>query len=191
MLAKHLVGLYLEDRPQTAGTDIMVSLNRSFTSIEGEELIHLVLSLRQKIEDLSSYISFARNHIHPVLTPEASKSLVSAYVEMRNAGADARSNDRRITATTRQLESMIRLSEAHARMRYSESVEVQDVEEANRLIREALKESAVRLFLLSHVNRAHPFLCSPSDGSSHRTHRSRLARWTIDTSTQVAIRSSS
>lgn len=26
MLAKHLVGLYLEDRPQTAGTDIMVSL---------------------------------------------------------------------------------------------------------------------------------------------------------------------
>ncbi|GAA5881315.1 hypothetical protein JCM16303_000125 [Sporobolomyces ruberrimus] len=118
MLARHLVGLYLEDKPQTAGTDIM------------------------KIEDLSAYISFARNHIHPVLTPEASKTLVQAYVEMRNAGADARSNDRRITATTRQLESMIRLSEAHARMRYSESVEVEDVEEANRLIREALKESA-------------------------------------------------
>ncbi|GAA5977457.1 hypothetical protein JCM11641_000969 [Rhodosporidiobolus odoratus] len=118
MLAKHLVGLYLEDRPQTAGTDIM------------------------KIEDLSAYISFARNHIHPVLTPEASSALVAAYVEMRNAGADARSNDRRITATTRQLESMIRLSEAHARMRYSESVEEEDVKEANRLIREALKESA-------------------------------------------------
>ncbi|GAA6064631.1 hypothetical protein JCM10212_000600 [Sporobolomyces blumeae] len=118
MLAKHLVGLYLEDTPQTAGTDIM------------------------KIEDLSAYISFARNHIHPVLTPEASQHLVQAYVEMRNAGSDARSNDRRITATTRQLESMIRLSEAHARMRYSEQVEVDDVLEANRLIREALKESA-------------------------------------------------
>lgn len=37
-------------------------------------------------------------------------------------------------------------------MRYSESVEVEDVEEANRLIREALKESAVRLvsFLSLH-----------------------------------------
>lgn len=77
---------------------------------------------------------------------------MQAYVEMRNAGADARSNDRRITATTRQLESMIRLSEAHARMRYSEVVEVEDVEEANRLIREALKESAVRLL----SNRAYP-----------------------------------
>lgn len=96
----------------------------------------------QKIEDLTAYISWARNHIHPVLTPEASNALVQAYVEMRNAGADARSNDRRITATTRQLESMIRLSEAHARMRYSESVDVEDVTEANRLIREALKESA-------------------------------------------------
>lgn len=78
----------------------------------------------QKIEDLSSYISWARNHIHPVLTGDASEALVKAYVDMRNMGADSRSSDRRITATTRQLESMIRLSEAHARMRYSLQVEV-------------------------------------------------------------------
>ncbi|KAK4047834.1 MCM DNA helicase complex subunit [Microbotryomycetes sp. JL201] len=117
-LASHLVSLYLEDRPMTAGTDIM------------------------KVEDLSAYISWARNHIHPVLTGEASDALVKAYVDMRNLGADARTSSRRITATTRQLESMIRLSEAHARMRYSLHVEVQDVQEANRLIRDALKESA-------------------------------------------------
>lgn len=99
-LARFLVGLYLEDRPETGGNDIM------------------------KIEDLSAYISWARNHIHPTLTQGASDALVQAYVEMRSLGADARSNDRRITATTRQLESMIRLSEAHARMRYSTTVEV-------------------------------------------------------------------
>lgn len=81
-------------------------------------------SRAQKIEDLSAYISWARNHINPVLTDEASEALVKAYVDMRNVGNDGRSNDRRITATTRQLESMIRLSEAHARMRYSYLVEV-------------------------------------------------------------------
>lgn len=46
---------------------------------------------------------------------------------MRSAGYDTRTSDRRITATTRQLESMIRLSEAHARMRFSDTVEAQDV----------------------------------------------------------------
>lgn len=99
-------------------------------------------TLLQPVETLTSYISFARNRIHPTLTEDASDALVKAYVEMRKAGEDPRTNERRITATTRQLESMIRLSEAHARMRYSERVELEDVKEANRLIREALKESA-------------------------------------------------
>ncbi|KAI9610157.1 hypothetical protein H4Q26_007156 [Puccinia striiformis f. sp. tritici PST-130] len=100
-LAKHLVALYLEDRPETGGLDIL------------------------PVQTLTAYISFARNHIHPILTEDACDALVRA-----------------ITATTRQLESMVRLSEAHARMRFSDTVDVPDVEEANRLIREALKESA-------------------------------------------------
>ncbi|OAV99560.1 hypothetical protein PTTG_25210 [Puccinia triticina 1-1 BBBD Race 1] len=73
---------------------------------------------------------------------EACDALVRAYVTMRKAGEDSRTSERRITATTRQLESMVRLGEAHARMRFSQTVDVEDVEEANRLIREALKESA-------------------------------------------------
>jgi DNA replication licensing factor MCM4 len=61
---------------------------------------------------------------------------------MRALGADVRSQDRRITATTRQLESMIRLAEAHAKMRLSQTVEASDVEEAVRLIKSALKQAA-------------------------------------------------
>lgn len=57
-------------------------------------------------------------------------------------GEDQRTKERRITATTRQLESLIRLSEAHARMRFCELVELQDVQEAVRLMREALRMSA-------------------------------------------------
>lgn len=58
-------------------------------------------------------------------------------------GDDPRASEKRITATTRQLESMIRLSEGHARMRMSEFVEVADVREAYRLMREAIRTSAM------------------------------------------------
>ena len=61
---------------------------------------------------------------------------------MRSLGADVRASERRITATTRQLESMIRLSEAHAKMRLSSTVEASDVAEAVRLIKSAIKQAA-------------------------------------------------
>ncbi|TDL28000.1 MCM-domain-containing protein [Rickenella mellea] len=117
-LAQHLVSLYLEDTPETGGQDIL------------------------PLEQLSAYISYARSHIHPTLTEVASKELVRAYVDLRNMGHDPRTSERRITATTRQLESMIRLSEAHARMRFSGFVELEDVEEACRLMRDAIRTSA-------------------------------------------------
>lgn len=68
--------------------------------------------------------------------------LTSAYIEMRSLGNAVAASDRRITATTRQLESMIRLSEAHAKMRLSTTVEDSDVIEAVRLIKSAIKASA-------------------------------------------------
>jgi DNA replication licensing factor MCM4 len=61
---------------------------------------------------------------------------------MRKLGQDVRAAEKRITATTRQLESMIRLSEAHAKMRLSEVVTRDDVKEAYRLIKSALKTAA-------------------------------------------------
>ena len=119
-LAKHLLSLYLEDKPESAptGADIM------------------------PVEFLTSYISYARANVQPTISREAAELLVSNYVEMRSLGQDVRAADKRITATTRQLESMIRLSEAHAKMRLSETVSGEDVQEAYRLIQSALKTAA-------------------------------------------------
>mmetsp|Transcript_41450 Transcript_41450/g.29876 ORF Transcript_41450/g.29876 Transcript_41450/m.29876 type:complete len:87 (+) Transcript_41450:2163-2423(+) len=47
-----------------------------------------------------------------------------------------------ITATPRQLESLIRLSESVAKMRLSQTVEVDDVKEAVRLITTAMQQVA-------------------------------------------------
>lgn len=80
------------------------------------------------MEDLRDYIAFARSYIHPQLSEEAGQALTQAYVDMRQIG------HRRGTVTfyPRQLESLIRLSEAHAKMRFSQTVEIVDVEEAKR-----------------------------------------------------------
>lgn len=91
---------------------------------------------------MTAYISYARTHIHPTLSQDASQALVDAYVKMRKLGQDVRAAEKRITATTRQLESMIRLAEAHAKMRLSPTVTKSDVLEAERLIQSALKTAA-------------------------------------------------
>ena len=88
---------------------------------------------------LRDYLAYAKQTFHPKLTEEAGTLLTQSYVKMRQIG----SGRGQITAYPRQLESLIRLAEAHARMRFSHHVEVVDVEEATRLQREALKQSAI------------------------------------------------
>lgn len=87
---------------------------------------------------MRDYLAYAKEHIHPVLSEEAQQRLIQAYVDMRKIGAGRG----HISAYPRQLESLIRLSEAHAKVRLNTVVEIEDVEEAYRLHREALKQSA-------------------------------------------------
>ncbi|XP_063307470.1 DNA replication licensing factor MCM4 [Pelobates fuscus] len=87
---------------------------------------------------LKDYIAYARTYVIPRLSEEAGQALIEAYVDMRKIG----SGRGMVTAYPRQLESLIRLSEAHAKVRFSQKVETIDVEEAKRLHREALKQSA-------------------------------------------------
>ncbi|CAH8614592.1 unnamed protein product [Heterobilharzia americana] len=76
---------------------------------------------------------------HPKLTEEAGEYLVREYVEMRKLG----SGRGQISAYPRQLESLVRLAEAHARLRLSNQVTADDCREARRLQREALKQAAI------------------------------------------------
>nr|CAB3473261.1 unnamed protein product [Digitaria exilis] len=91
---------------------------------------------------LVAYISYARKYIQPQLSDEAAEELTRGYVEMRKRGNSPGSRKKVITATARQIESLIRLSEALARMRFSEVVEVRDVVEAFRLLEVAMQQSA-------------------------------------------------
>lgn len=77
---------------------------------------------------LRDYLAYAKEHIHPRLTQDSKDRLITAYVDMRKIG----SGRGQVSAYPRQLESLIRLAEAHAKLRLSETVDLQDVEEAYR-----------------------------------------------------------
>ena len=87
------------------------------------------------------YISYARAKYFPVLNNEAAEVLVEGYVDMRRVGSAG--GRKTITATPRQLESLVRLSESLARMRLSHEVEKKDAEEALRLMRVAMQQAAM------------------------------------------------
>lgn len=72
------------------------------------------------VDELTTFISYAKEHCEPQLTEDAAQELSRGYLDMRRGGLAGGKNT--ITATTRQLESLIRLSEAHARMRLSPEV---------------------------------------------------------------------
>ena len=91
------------------------------------------------MEFLTRYITYARTYCKPKLSEEAGEALVYNYMNMRSQG----SSRNIITATPRQLESMIRLAEARAKMRLSDEVTSRDVHEAYELIRVATQQSAM------------------------------------------------
>jgi DNA replication licensing factor MCM4 len=83
---------------------------------------------------LAKYISYARMHCNPKIPDENVNVLVKCYTDMRSMG----NNKKTITATPRQLESLIRIAESIARMRLSDRVEKSDIDEAVRLIKTAM-----------------------------------------------------
>ncbi|KXJ73554.1 hypothetical protein RP20_CCG020651 [Aedes albopictus] len=119
--------------------------NEQFDRRLAAHLVSLYYASREDDEDtlfdmsvLRDYIAYAKEHINPVISEEAQQRLIHAYVETRKAGASRG----QLSAYPRHLESLIRLSEAHAKMRFSQTVDVVDVEEAWYLHREAMKQSA-------------------------------------------------
>ncbi len=92
-------------------------------------------------ELLRKYISYARRYVRPRLTPEAAKLLEDFYVEMRRVSAE--NPDMPVAITTRQLEALTRLAEAHARMALKEEVTVEDAEAAIRLMKTFLERAGI------------------------------------------------
>ena len=116
---------------------------------QDEKIAEHVLSIHKEKDSLDlgidralirKYIAYSKQTIKPELTKEAIEEIKHFYVDLRNS---VQSNDqgvKPIPISARQLEALIRLSEASAKVRLSQKVEKNDAKRAIILVKSCLMQ---------------------------------------------------
>jgi replicative DNA helicase Mcm len=124
--------------------DVIFVLRDIPDKFKDESIASHVLALYQKNDRINpverdifrKYVAYAKQKIHPILSDEAVKEIREFYVKMRNAPVTAdTTGNRAIPISARQLEALVRLSEAHAKMRLSKRVTKDDAKIAIDIIK--------------------------------------------------------
>ncbi|MHA2297968.1 MAG: LAGLIDADG family homing endonuclease [Candidatus Hodarchaeales archaeon] len=91
---------------------------------------------------IRKFIAFARQSCHPKLTDEAIQRILEFYLKLRKQSLEldpTSGKPKSIAITPRQLEAIIRLSEAHAKVALRDKVTYEDSEAAIKLMEETLR----------------------------------------------------
>ena len=119
-------------------------------SEKDETMAKFILNMHQNAEVqepdidtelLRKYIIYARQKVHPKLTDNALLEIKNYYVQMRNQGSDG--DIKAIPISARQLEALIRLTEASARIRLSEKATKRDAQKAIDLLHFCLSQVGI------------------------------------------------
>ncbi len=89
------------------------------------------------VDILTKYLTYAKR-FEPILTQEAEEKILQYYMTMRNVESEGM-----ITVTPRQLEGLVRLATARARLLMKTQVEAEDAERAIFLIQSMLQDAGV------------------------------------------------
>lgn len=116
IIRAHRVGEILKER-ESSGTED--------TEIQDEELFAPAVEK----DLLRKYVMYAKSRVVPKLSKEAMELIRREYVDTRSTNTSEG-----IPITARQLESIIRLSEASAKARLSDTVTVEDAERARKIV---------------------------------------------------------
>ncbi|MFW5973959.1 MAG: minichromosome maintenance protein MCM, partial [Natrialbaceae archaeon] len=122
----------------------LTTQQRELTSLEvsDEEIASMTEKVDPEIdaELLRKYIAYAKQNCHPRMTEEAREAIRDFYVDLRSKGTD---EDAPVPVTARKLEGLVRLSEASARVRLSDTVELEDAERVIAIVRSCMQDIGV------------------------------------------------
>ncbi|MGC9123573.1 MAG: minichromosome maintenance protein MCM [Thermoplasmata archaeon] len=125
----------------------------TITDIPGnkdEEIANKILEMRSNFEEeivndeiddniFRKYIAYARKNINPKISREASEILKDYFIKMRSLY----NKTKVVPITPRQLEALIRLTQASARVRLSKIATEEDARRAIRIIQQFLEQTAL------------------------------------------------
>ncbi len=90
-------------------------------------------------EILRKYVAYARRNIHPIMDEAAREHLVQFYIKLRDQGGN---RDAPVAVTARQLEALVRLCEASAKLRLDEHITFADAERVVSVVVACLEQVA-------------------------------------------------
>ncbi|GAB3705580.1 minichromosome maintenance protein MCM [Halorubrum pallidum] len=135
-LAKHIIKTNYAGELNTQREELASS---EFTSDQVAEVTEEVAP-EIDADLLRKYIAHAKRSCFPTMTEEAKGLIEEFYVDLRSKGAD---EDAPVPVTARKLEAMVRLAEASARLRLSDTVEREDADRATDIVESCLKDIGV------------------------------------------------
>ncbi len=110
--------------------DFILKLHQDVTRADDVEL---------KTDFIKKYVGYAKKNIRPRLSNEALDEIREYYVKIRNMGGDGE-GIKSVPITARQLEALVRLSEASAKVDLREVCEKEDAKKAIALLHHTLSQ---------------------------------------------------
>ncbi|WP_083258753.1 hypothetical protein [Halodesulfurarchaeum formicicum] len=132
-LAEHILNTNYAGELNTHRTKVNAS------NVSEAEVAGATESVAPAIEPelMRKYIAYARSTCFPTMTEEAEERIREFYVNLRSQGTG---EDSPVPVTARKLEAIVRLAEASARVRLSDTVELEDADRSLEIVEKTLKE---------------------------------------------------
>ncbi|HJJ46147.1 MAG TPA: minichromosome maintenance protein MCM [Methanocorpusculum sp.] len=135
-IAKHIL------KAHSAGEEIMRHQKYPIKGADDEYFAELLRPVSAEIEAelLRKYLAYAKRTCFPIITEEAKNTLVEYYRKLRSVAYE--SSDKPVPVTARQLEALVRLAEASARVRLADEVSMEDAARVIKIVDACLRQVA-------------------------------------------------
>lgn len=134
-LAKHILDSHeLGEKLEKLKNIVSTEYDREAIELEAKRIEPSI-----EPELLRKYIAYSKRTVFPVLTEEAKERIIEFYLSLRTRIKE----NSPVPVTARQLEALIRLAEASARLKLKDRISMDDIQHVISIVRKSLEQIAI------------------------------------------------